>query len=85
MTEIIAFDRLNKYFLMNNMPLASAQYGNQIHGNTREEAMQDAEGLQTMRVLADNIATLMISFSEAEKAGFRPPKRELRIFTNFIR
>ena len=60
-----ALDRLNKYFLMNNMPLA--------------------EGLQTMRVLADNIATLMISFSEAEKAGFRPPKREPRIFTNFIR
>lgn len=80
-----AFDRLNKYFLMNNMPLASSQYWNQIHGNTREEALQDAEGLQTMRVLADNIASLMISFNEAEKSGFCPPKREPRIFTNFIR
>ena len=80
-----AFDRLNKYFLMNNMPLASSQYWNQIHGNTREEALQDAEGLQTMRVLADNIASLMISFNEAENLGFCPPKREPRIFTNFIR
>ena len=70
-----AFDRLNKYFLMNNMTLASSQYWNQIHGNTREEALQDAEGLQTMRVLADNIASLMISFNEAENSGFCTPKR----------
>ena len=80
-----AFDRLNKYFLMSNMPVAPSQYWNQIHGNTREEALKDAEGLQTMRVLADNIAWLMKSIDAAEKAGISIPKREGRIWTNFIR
>ncbi len=80
-----AFDRLNKYFLMSNMPVAPSQYWNQIHGNTREEAAQDAEGLQTMRTLGDNIAWMMKSFEAAERAGVRIPEREERVRTNFIR
>ena len=51
-----AFDRLNKYFTMNSMPVVSSQYWNQVHGNTPEEVMQDGEGLQTMRTLARNMA-----------------------------
>lgn len=50
-----AFDRLNKYFGISNMHIAGSQYWNQIHGNTPEQAMQDAEGLQTMRTLAQNM------------------------------
>lgn len=80
-----AFDRLNKYFLMSNMPVAPSQYWNQIHGNTREEAAQDAEGLQIMRVLADNIAWLMKSLEAAQDAGVQMPVREKHIWTNFIR
>ena len=79
-----AFDRLNKYFLMNNMPLASSQYWNQIHGNTREEAMQDAEGLQMMRTLAKNMVFLMRSIQLGkEKHGL--PEKEPFTLTNFIR
>ena len=43
------FDRLNKYFTINNMPVVSSQYWNSVHGRTPGEASQDIEGLQTMR------------------------------------
>ena len=65
--------------------MAPSQYWNQIHGNSQEEAAQDAEGLQTMRTLGENIAWMMKSFDAAEKAGIGIPEREKRIYTNFIR
>ncbi|EPS54523.1 flavin reductase, partial [Clostridium botulinum Af84] len=46
-----AFDQLNKYFTISNMPIVSSQYWNMVHGNTPEEVKQDLEGMQTMRVL----------------------------------
>lgn len=51
-----AFDRMNKYFLMSNMIVPGSQYWNQIHCFTREDALKDREGLQTMRTLARNMA-----------------------------
>ena len=47
------FDELNKYFTISNMPIASSQYWNSIHGRGPGEAAEDAEGLQTMRVLCE--------------------------------
>ena len=52
------FDRLNKYFTICNMPVASSQYWNQVHGSRAEDVAQDEEGLQTMRTLAANIVIL---------------------------
>ena len=46
-----AFDRLNKYFTISNMPVVSSQYWNSVHGRQPGEAAQDLEGLQIMRVL----------------------------------
>ena len=46
------FDELNKYFTICGMPVASSQYWNGVHGREKGEAAQDAEGLQTMRTLA---------------------------------
>lgn len=80
-----SFDRLNKYFSMNNMPIITSQYWNQIHGNTREEALQDLEGLQTMRTLAQNMAWLLKCISAGRKAGISDPVYETKIGTNFIR
>ena len=40
-----AFDKLNKYFTINEMPIVSSVYWNQIHGNTPEEVVQDLEGI----------------------------------------
>ena len=80
-----AFDRLNKYFTINCMPIVSSNYWNQIHGNTPEEAKQDAEGLQTMRVLGENMAWLLKCIEAGRKAGVPAPEAEPKIKTNFIR
>lgn len=80
-----AYDRLNKYFEISNMPLITSQYWNQIHGNTREEALQDLEGLQTMRTLAKNMAWILKCIEAGKASGIEPPVYEKRIGTNFIR
>ncbi len=80
-----AYDRLNKYYEMCNMPLVTSQYWNQIHGNTREEALQDEEGLQTMRTLAVNMTWLLKSIEAGKKAGVEQPVYEPKKPTNFIR
>lgn len=80
-----AFDRLNKYFMMNRMPVVSSQYWNQVHGNTPEEVRQDAEGLQTMRTLARETAWLLKCMEAGRNAGVPRPVQEEKIRTNFIR
>ena len=42
------FDELNKFFTISNMPVATSQYWNNIHGGAAGEADQDEEGKQTM-------------------------------------
>ncbi|MBQ8374460.1 MAG: flavodoxin family protein [Clostridia bacterium] len=78
------FDVINKYFTMNNMPIVSSNYWNEIHGNTAEEALQDTEGLQTMRILGNNMAWLLKCMQAGKEAGIAPIT-EKKIFTNFIR
>lgn len=78
------FDELNKYFTISGMPVASSQYWNSLHGAAAGEAAEDAEGLQTMRVLARNMSFLMKSIALGrEKYGL--PESEAPIATNFIR
>lgn len=78
------FDELNKYFTISNMPIASSQYWNSVHGRAAGEASQDAEGLQTMRTLARNMSFLMKSIALGkEKYGL--PEKEPFERTNFIR
>ena len=80
-----AFDQLNKYFTISNMPIAPSQYWNQVHGNTPEEVRQDLEGLQTMRTLATNLAWMLRCQEAAGKNGVQRPAYEPRVATNFIR
>lgn len=80
-----SFDVLNKYFTINNMPIVSSRYWNNIHGHTAEEARRDLEGLQTMRMLARNMAWLLKCIETAKKVGILPPEAEEKIYTNFIR
>lgn len=78
------FDELNKYFTISGMPVASSQYWNSVHGREKGQAEQDAEGLQTMRVLARNMSFLMKSIALGkEKYGL--PEREEHQWTHFIR
>ena len=77
------FDELNKFFTISGMPVASSQYWNSVHGNAPGQAEQDAEGLQTMRTLARNMAFLMKSIALGkEKYGL--PEQEKHLWTNFI-
>ena len=78
------FDELNKYFTINNMPIASSQYWNSIHGNQPGQAEQDEEGLQTMRTLARNMTFLMKSIALGKERFGLPPKEE-HAWTHFIR
>ena len=80
-----AFDRLNKYFTIANMPVVPSQYWNQVHGRTPEEVRRDEEGLQTMRTLGQNMAWLLQCIEAGQKAGVRPPVYEPPVATNFIR
>ena len=78
------FDELNKYFTIAGMPVASSQYWNSVHGRAPGEAAQDREGMQTMRVLARNMAFLVKSIALGkEKYGL--PETEEWIPTHFIR
>lgn len=78
------FDELNKYFTISNMPIASSQYWNSIHGRETGEADMDGEGKQTMRTLARNMSFLMKSIALG-KEQFGLPEKEERIATHFIR
>ena len=79
------FDEINKYFTISGMPVASSQYWNDIHGNNAEQAQQDLEGMQTMRVLARNMVFLMKSIALGKEAYGLPEKEQRKISTNFIR
>ena len=78
------FDELNKFFTISNMPIASSQYWNSIHGREQGQAEMDEEGKQTMRVLARNMSFLMKSIALGkEKYGL--PEKEEHLWTHFIR
>ena len=73
-----AFDRLNKYFTILNMPVVSSQYWNMAYGQTPGQVSQDEEGMQTMRTLARNMAWMIKNLQGR-------PEAEPRVSTNFIR
>ena len=77
-------DRLNKYFTISEMPIASSRYWNMVHGHIPEDVMQDEEGVQIMRILGRNMAFLIRSIAaERERNGL--PEKEVTKYTNFIR
>lgn len=77
------FDELNKYFTISNMPIASSQYWNSIHGRKPGEADMDEEGKQTMRTLARNMSFLIKSIALG-KEKFGLPEQEEHLWTHFI-
>ena len=79
-----AFDRLNKYFTISEMPVVSSRYWNMVHGHTPEDVMKDEEGCQIMRVLGRNMAFLMRAIAaERDRNGL--PEKVVASYTNFIR
>ena len=54
-----AFQTLNMPFQMMNMPVVTSQYWNIVYGREPGQAALDAEGMQTMLTLANNMAALL--------------------------
>lgn len=78
------YDVLNKYFSISGMPICSSSYWNILHGQKPKEAANDAEGMQTLRTLAENMTFLMRSIALGkEKYGL--PEKEPKAWTNFVR
>jgi multimeric flavodoxin WrbA len=60
-----AWDQLNKYFGLMQMPIVTSRYWNMVHGATPEQVKEDLEGMQCMRFLARN----MVWFLRRKEAG----------------
>jgi hypothetical protein len=67
------------------MPVIGATYWNMVHGTKPGEAEADAEGLQTMRNLARNMAYYLKCQEAGRLAGVPLPETERGQWTNFIR
>ena len=80
-----AFEQINKYFTISNMPVVSSSYWNGVHGTTPEEVKQDLEGMQIMRGIGDNMAWLLKCIEFGKANGIDVPVPEGKIKTNFIR
>lgn len=76
---------LDKYFGISQMPVAGSTYWNMVYGRKGEEAALDAEGMQTMRNLAHNMAWMLKCFEAGKNAGVALPEAEREHRTNFIR
>jgi multimeric flavodoxin WrbA len=80
----ITFDSLNHYLLYSEMMIASANYWNIIHGRTPGEVLQDAEGVQIMEVLGNNMVW-QLRMREATKNSIPAPAPVRKVMTNFVR
>lgn len=80
-----AFDQINKYFTINQMPIVSSRYWNMVHGSVAEDVIKDEEGVSCMRVLGNNMAYLLKCIQAAKAQGILPPENEPVVRTNFIR
>lgn len=80
-----SLDQINKYFGITNMPIVGSNYWNMVHGNTPEQVRQDEEGMQTMRILGNNMAWLLRCIQAGKEAGVPEPAKEEKIRTNYIR
>ena len=71
-----AFDEINKYFTIANMPVVSSTYWNEVHGYEPSDVEKDLEGLQTMRNLGRSMAYLIKCIQLGkEKYGQCPVER----------
>ena len=80
-----SWDQLNKYFGLVQMPIITSRYWNMVHGSTPEDVKQDLEGLQTMRMLGNNMAYFLKCREMGTKIGVPMPPQEPFVYTNFIR
>ncbi len=80
-----AFDQLNKFFTICEMPVISSTYWNMAFGSKPADVEKDEEGLLTMRNLARNMAFFLKCKEAGIKNGVKLPEKEAPLRTSFIR
>ena len=78
------FQTMNQFFGINGMPTVPSTYWNDVHGSKGEDVLADAEGVETMRNLARNMAFLIKAIRAGTERFGKPDARHTQ-FTNFIR
>ena len=81
---ICSVDELNKYFMINEMPIVSSTYWNNVHGMSADDVAKDLEGLQTMRNLGQNMAWLLKCIQAGKNTGVVCPTADRWHRTSFI-
>lgn len=81
---IPTFEQMNIYLLYSQMFIATANYWNVIHGQMPGQIHEDAEGIQIMQVLGDNMAYLL-KMIEKGREVVPAPENPKKIMTNFVR
>ena len=82
--SLTSMEVINKYFSINQMPIVSSTYWNDIHGYSPEDVMADAEGVNTIQNLARNMAWLCKCIEAGKKEGIEHPVNQ-KVLTNFVR
>ena len=82
---ITTFHQLNNYFNCSNMITVNSQYWNILFGLKPNEIEQDKEGIQTLKLLARNLAWVLKVFAASKGVIEEPPIEIPRIRSNFCR
>lgn len=78
-----ALQTLQMPFQLVHMPMVTSQYWNIVFGRTEGEAALDTEGMQTMRMMANNMAWMLKKLHGENVAD--KPERETPTPMHFIR
>ena len=81
---VVTYDCLNHFLTISEMVVASGNYWPAIHGTAPGESDQDAEGVQTLSVLGENMAWLL-ELIENGKGRVEEPAQQAKEMMNFIR
>jgi multimeric flavodoxin WrbA len=77
-------DGLNHYLTYSEMIVATSNYWNIVHGSRGGEVERDAEALQIVDLLAENLAWIL-RMREASKGSIPEPEPRAKVYTNFVR
>ena len=83
--NLSALEEISRFFTFASMPYVPGNYPGIVHGSSAAEAERDAEGLQTVRSIVNNLVWLIKAISVARLSGVNPPDTEEKIKTDFIR
>ncbi len=78
------FEAMNQFFGINGMPTVPSTYWNDVHGYTGEDVLADAEGVETIRNMATNMAFLIKSILAGKEQIGKPDVKHTQ-YMNFIR